>query len=396
MLRHVQKPTGRLIPRGESSDATTLLNTQQIMNASQTSLSRKVAFFSLRTQFENVGDVLINRELIRLVAEHVPVFVDLSRCPPSFAEALNLAAYPAIRRVSGTGALFARLLRSRIAGREIYYFLSPGGYFGDKKGRDLWSAWINSAVLWMLHLVGVKICHLGVSYERLGPAYQRLLKARSRLLSLHYVRDELSKHYAEQIGLRTQGIMPDLAFGTVMPNTQQEGERKAIALTFRVDQYDDQAEQYLQLVRALDRLLPESVDFRLIVQVERDLDFMRLLENELLSSGRRKTNLKNVSSDVDACFQSYLDSTHVISNRLHGLLVGSISGCIPLAVVNFLYNKKVAGLFETEGLSANIFSIDEQGLEARLAAVLEGRMAKTFDCEREARSLRGIFEIAFG
>ena len=50
----------------------------------------KVSFFSPKTQFENVGDALINREMIELASLNSKVILDLSRCPADFNETLGL------------------------------------------------------------------------------------------------------------------------------------------------------------------------------------------------------------------------------------------------------------------------------------------------------------------
>ena len=49
-----------------------------------------ITFFSPKTQFENVGDALINRELIRLASDNSSVVLDVSRCPLDFVEDLSV------------------------------------------------------------------------------------------------------------------------------------------------------------------------------------------------------------------------------------------------------------------------------------------------------------------
>ncbi|KMO80465.1 Polysaccharide pyruvyl transferase [Mycolicibacterium obuense] len=311
-------------------------------------MKRSVTFFSLKTQFENVGDALINRELIALCANRSAVMVDASRCPDAFIQSLAIQKYvPGAVRVSSP-ALFMRMMTGRVTGRQAYYFVAPGGYVGEKRGLAALSSIVNTFVLAILWITGVKICQVGVSYERLGWLHARILAVRSRIMFRVLVRDEHSLAYARALNLKVDGLIPDLAFGAARYRQDVSG-CGTIALSFRTDQYPGQRQQLLTLARRLDETLPASISFRFIAQVERDAEFMQQLVDSNCAAGRIR-EFKSTFGDVDAAFDAYAGCSHVVSNRLHSLLFGLIGGCSPVAVVDESHNQKISGLFDLLGI----------------------------------------------
>ncbi|WP_167759473.1 polysaccharide pyruvyl transferase family protein [Mycobacterium sp. PS03-16] len=308
-------------------------------------MNRPTSFLSVKTQFENAGDALINRELVRICSEFSRVILDTSRCPPSFIASMQLDKYSPHVRKTGSAPLFLRLALERFLRRPTYYFLIPGGYVGEKHGRQLLSLVANTAILAAMRLVGVRVCHVGVSFERLGSRHARILAFRSRLSYRLLARDANSLAYAESLGIRVDGLIPDLAFGAANYRSDISGN-EGVALSFRVDQADSQRSDVEILIRHLDEVLPQSASFKFIAQVERDAPFLRELAKREYPSGRLSSFLATFS-DVDKAFDAYAGCQYVLSNRLHALLFGMIAGCAPIPFVDETVNMKIIGIFDS-------------------------------------------------
>lgn len=317
---------------------------------------RPVSFFSLRTQFENVGDALINRELVRLVANESDVEIDLSRCPPAFSKNIHIPNSHRVRRVSGPIELITQLVRYGLMGRERYFFLSPGGYVGDMRGWQYISGLLNTVLLLGLRILGVRICHVGVSYERIGRFQRSLLRLRNRLLYRHIVRDQTSLDYARSLGLRVDGKMPDLAFGAVGQLDLAAEPRRFIALSFRADQSTGLGDAIGRAVAELDRLVTAEIPFKIVCQVRRDRQFLRQLK-EIVT--RRQVVFVDVHAEVDGCFAVYDDCKFIVSNRLHALLMGTIRGCKPIALLSSAVNTKIVSALSTVGVNDSVVELGE-------------------------------------
>jgi polysaccharide pyruvyl transferase WcaK-like protein len=322
--------------------------------------ARPVACFSPSTQFENAGDALINRELIALVATHAQVEVDIGRCPPAFAKALNLPSIAGVKVHGGALGLLTRMLALRLQGRQVYYFLSPGGYHGGEHASATTA--LKTTAIAALHRIGVKVCLVGVSHENLDKGAVALLRRRVPYLHKHLVRDAITRTYGEALGVRVDGLMPDLAFGATR-YTRPANRGRALALSFRFDRFPDAASLIEKAVLVLNAGLPSDMAFRFVAQVTRDVEPLRCLSEKLRAEGTRTIEFVDVWDDVDRCLAAYAGCRAVVSNRLHALLAGALQGAVPLAVIEPDADAKIAGLMQSIGQGGNVLDIgDPDGL----------------------------------
>ena len=47
-------------------------------------------FFKIKTQYENLGDALINRELLKVIKGSGEVYIDASHVPDGFLDKINI------------------------------------------------------------------------------------------------------------------------------------------------------------------------------------------------------------------------------------------------------------------------------------------------------------------
>jgi hypothetical protein len=91
-------------------------------------------FLRVKTQFGNLGDALINRELIRLLASHGSLVINLSAAPPRFRVWIDEGIPDAAIRTGAVGywlRLIWRLMRRPLGSGDLWVVLNPGGYVGE-------------------------------------------------------------------------------------------------------------------------------------------------------------------------------------------------------------------------------------------------------------------------
>ena len=327
----------------------------------------KKFFMSINTQFENAGDALICRELIRLACDHGEVMVDTSKCPPSFELTVGLGNLRGATATSSRKTYFKSLLRSRIRGDSTFLLLKPGAYLG-KLGFSSTRAALLHIIHLFLRVIGVKFVQLGVSYERLEKANQRYLSAKTQYLHAHYVRDKESLHYARANELKVDGILPDLAFNAFtddLPTANIHEDRLTVGLSFRTGQFDDQEGQILDFVdRLIECLDPEKIDsIILTAQVEWDAVTMERIQGHISRHHNILTSLVICYDDIATCEETYRRCDLVASNRLHVLLLAASQCRHVLAFIDPTYNAKIVGLFDTVGWTDHMVLAEE--LETR-------------------------------
>jgi polysaccharide pyruvyl transferase WcaK-like protein len=333
----------------------------------------KTFFMSINTQFENVGDALICRELLRLASNHGKVVVDTSKCPSSFEATLGLESSSQLISVSSRKAYFTAMLRSRMRGDRTFLLLKPGAYLG-KLGFSATRAAVLHVIHLLLRLAGIKIVQIGVSYERLDSANKQYLSTKSRYLHAHYVRDAESLKYARANGLTVNGTLPDLAFNAFTdrsPDTNSQTDRITLGLSFRTGQFDAQEEQIMLFIdRLLECLCPDIIDaIILTAQVEWDVATMQRIQNHIARDHEVPIELVVCYDNIETCEEAYRQCDLVVSNRLHVLLLAASQCQHVLAFLDPVYNAKIVGLFDTVGWSNHaVFAdaVDVRSLSPKL------------------------------
>lgn len=318
-----------------------------------------ITFFSPKTQFENVGDALINRELIRLASDNSSVVLDVSRCPLDFVEDLSVNFDNVDLRSDSFLQFFLSIIYFRVfRSEDVVYLLSPGGYFGDLDFFGRFKQALNNASLAFLNLIGVKVVLFGASYERMGSRYISVIRARARYLYRHYVRDHQSREYLSEMKVRCDGVAPDLAFNLVGRESELSTAKRYI-FSFRVDQDIQQEERATFLVNCLLRNIPQGTTVVFYSQVRRDDAGMEriasLVEAEFESSLQLSIKSSHSVAEAEVAFS---EGDVVISNRLHVLLVAASQGARIRPCVYKGFNQKIKGIFADVGYSSDLIDMD--------------------------------------
>jgi len=326
---------------------------------SEPSTSAVVAFLSIKTQFDNLGDALINRELCRLVADRAETYVDFSRAPQAFRRSMQVEGYRNLSILQRWGfvRLLLKMLSMRLSGRRCYFFLNPGGLGGKRKPlKSLASALAYNVVLGLLAACGVRICQTGISYDAMGAPERFVASWRRRLLYSFTVRDHLSAAYLNSIGMSVDEIVPDLSFSLYRQDVSVTDTRPAIAFSFRFDgkSHDQQIER---AVRRVMKHQGPGYDYLFVIQVARDKAGMIRLQKACAGEGR--TRLVFCCHDIDELSQCYAGCAGIYSNRLHALLLAAHAGTSPYGLVSRGRQPKIESLFNDLGMADRLYFIDE-------------------------------------
>lgn len=353
----------------------------------------KQAFFFIETQFDNLGDALINRELIKLMAKHSDVTLGLSKVPDDFYEMIGrdvLAAH--IKdRTSGRSLFLLKVLQRALRGESCFVFLSPGGWIGELDGRLNLRSWLHTALYYLLSFVGVRVCQLGVSYEDLGPKLKLLLWGRSGAMFRHFARDEGSRREAERAGVRIDGLCPDLAFHAFASDSRGDGAQ-GITFSFRADQYPEQMDDIKALVRSCLSGLDDNLPVHFVAQVKKDRQANKDLAQWAQEYCGRMASYDDGSSRIQDAENFYRRSRVVVSNRLHSLLLAGSVGNAMIAAPISEHNKKIRALFSDVGLGKHVVM---QGQTLSSAAFLE-LADKPFTAQKEKTAIEDCFTSIFG
>ncbi len=321
-----------------------------------------LGFMSVKTQFDNLGDALINKELAELVAARVPLTMDLTRSPKSFHATMAVEQIPNTTLIStGRGKMLVQMVRQAIAGNRCYFFLNPGGLGGGvgNSTKAFATSLIYNCILFALRLTGVRVCLVGVSFEHMTWRERLVTRFRRKICHSFAVRDEVSAEYLGHIGMPADEVVPDLSFNLYQKPHSYDAPRSIVsAFSFRTDHglLVDLLANYAEKIIAAS---PADSQHAVLSQVGRDSRGMRALHAHLCRRfGERRIHYVEVESSLDTACQWYSKIEKIHSNRLHALLLAASCGTLPVAVLPSRKHVKVRALFDDLGLSSNVVDLE--------------------------------------
>lgn len=303
-------------------------------------------YFSLDTQFENLGDEVINGLLLRELGRRQKLKVLIGKAPDWYLANIS----EAVRSLGGNVEFIAdrnRYMRDFVLGS----LLQPGNIMLLSCGDVSTSKpnYMRSRVMSVLtRLPFLQIAQVGASRLKLADADRGWLVRAARNGGLITVRDEYSLQTLEQAGINAR-LLPDLAF--LLEYRRPATPTKALFMFRETDADRDKFTALLatMVTKALGLGLEPVFGW----QVQRDEPFNRALAEQmgadllmLPTSGEGR---------LAPTLQIYDDVAVIVSNRLHALLLAASRGALPIPMLRES-EYKVRGVFEHAGLASLLLS----------------------------------------
>lgn len=287
-------------------------------------------YFLCKTQYVNVGDLLINKMLINEYSRFGKVYLDCPDAPEDFRKFLfdNNRIVDVNMKCSFSVSTrkifrFPSLLRKY---NISVFSRSPGPIAGPvKKNNGIIKKIVSYYLHTCLRLSNVKECLVGKCCSAIEARCGKINIVPTTEI---YVRSLSGVSYMRSLGFSNVHYIPDLAY-LLHFRVQPSEKRKIAIISFRTIK-TDKTSFFNWLSEIIDYLLANNYQIEMYHQVKKDKDFMDELYNRFKREGVvLKENLLWYDS-----FNYYADKDIVISNRLHSLLIGAVYNCIPLAFID--------------------------------------------------------------
>lgn len=302
-------------------------------------------YMSIAAQSDNLGDIVIRRNLVRwLCGTSARLHLVAEGMPCAYVDAFDLPPGVVLHRRTSTW--LASLLRDVAIGRAMLVY-APGPQGLEDTTKALVRGLGNTLLSLLCSSAGKGVLVIGRAYRGEGPlagAMARLVVRRSRLAAL---RDNVSSSI---VGADNATVYPDLG---ILPEPGQDvrtgtTSRRILALSIRSDR------------ELPSNLIPELVDYAdqnqlrivFVTQVRRDEECHLSLSSKVPGSevvrwaGSHKEQLQRV-------LEVYRSASVVVSNRLHGLLLGWSQGAQPVPLVD-AHDSKLLPTLASIGAALNV------------------------------------------
>lgn len=330
-----------------------------------------VAVMSIMAQDDNLGDIEIRQRLFSCVAATgAEMLVYRGTASDSYIDAFDDA--DRTQWFESSVRLQTQVLSRLLRGHRIHFLMAPGPSRFTSSPRAILKSLANLANMVLARLSGGTVHIVGRAYR--GNGLTRAIEVLAlRLANTATVRDRLS---SELVSGRASA-MPDLAF---MGCPQLGGARDRIAISVREEPDLDESAFEAPVAAARDLGLKPVF----VTQVKRDNPWMSRMARahgaELLEWDGATHRAQR-----DAVEKLYRSSALVLSNRLHGLIMGAMAGAYPVPIVSGGNTKLVPTLAPTFGDVPSIAAKDVSSITpAKLSALVShwqgaelGRMLHT-------------------
>lgn len=312
--------------------------------------------YLMKTQDSNLGDLLINKLLIDLLAEKADrMLFDVSGVSKQFRDALIAdVRNPVIFATNRGLGYYLKLLFCRAFFDVI---IAPPGHAG-KAG---WRHVVPIAFAIYYRLLGVRYMRLGKSIPNNSGLGARLEKLLVRLSHHTMVRDKESlERIRSSKGQQNISCAPDLIVLLSGEKKPAVTTKSGLVASFRFDYYPE--EKRVAFVKQAAELTAHyarahSLPVTLTWQVERDETCVRAIAEELKSMGFQ-TSLLGIT--LDNLAPTYCSASLILSNRLHVALTSLSLGANAWAVCDPAKDHKIIDAFKELNLGHRILSIDHR------------------------------------
>ncbi|OOQ57091.1 polysaccharide pyruvyl transferase family protein [Mucilaginibacter pedocola] len=327
--------------------------------------TRNEIFFQGNTQYENTGDILINKSLVILLRQYGTIVVNNITMPEWYVQSLLLSPDECItNKQKSFYSYFMAEAFSAFFKRNKKIFLiagPPGHLFGNSRDKSIRN--LTSAVAFVLfRLLGVKIIKIGFSMGPLGKRLAFTEQFRSPLIKHYLVRDSLSLKLAKEIGIKHANFFPDLAWTLEVAKPATPPVKNKIVVSFRDSIVQGaSSDEYLNKLKenlfGLLKTLDETYSIEIVYQVTRDRIFCKRIYDELKNDIKLTFNETQVTLDNAA--EAYSSAVAIITNRLHGALLAYKYGALPLVLTDAKDHLKIKGIYLDAGVSNLLLNVHD-------------------------------------
>lgn len=271
-------------------------------------------------QYENIGDLILRRQLLRWVRPIGRLHIFIGHAPPGYAEGLALTDEDRIYR--SFSAWYQAGLSSALRQPTSYLF-KPGEIQLTLKGLKEHVAMLPLA--WLIRLRGGHVARVG--------AGSRNFAALPRLLMLPSISVAQRVWWRDLATARYLGgsVMPDLAFGEgddIESIDQSIATRDTLVVSMRGDR-SDVPKNWIDGVRLYSQR--SKLRVMAVTQVLRDASLARTLAQELDGDCVDWDGFNHHQKEIEIN-KVYRRAALVVSDRLHVLIAAYTHGAAPIAL----------------------------------------------------------------
>lgn len=329
-------------------------------------------YYQTKTQFENAGDVLINKALIENLREFGSLKCNCSKSISNeFIKELGILDDEKIECKNGFSYMiniFKQSVKAKKNKSKVYIVSGLGHQWGGNFKTYLRN--ISAGLIFALYrLLGIRIIKIGMSIGPISKWQGITEKFRSKFINYYYVRDTKSLNLCNQIGIKKAKICPDMSWLYLNRKEKKLNNNNIISVSLRESVLNEKDNKYVEkmlekcdlILKNLNKELDNKMKVIFYYQVKRDYDFCK----KAYEYFKEKYDCEFIDNQfiLSTVEKVYSKTSYNISNRMHSLLLGYKYGSLPIAIIDTEKHIKISQTLIDNNL--NDFIVDVYNAEEK-------------------------------
>ena len=333
-------------------------------------------FYNPTTQYENTGDLLINKTLLSYLKKHGKIIVDDNNKPKRFVDELlddEDLRLSSITKSDSLNYLVKYLMLNLIRSKKDtfrYFVVFVPGHFAKKGIANAIGSIKTLIKLVALKVLGCRLIRIGISvgkYDKINAFIEALI---TRCYHSYAVRDQDSIINAKKYSFKTPQYFPDFAWGYnhTITNSRYDyypfDNKKIIVMSFRANEVGLELENkfFQELLESLTTLLDSNIfrEHKIVFCYQVDSD--RSANLDLCNALSLKFNSIEFFDSklyLENAFHLYSSAEIVITNRLHVLLLAIKGGTLSFPLIDEKVNGKIYNIMRDNDLLNLVLNIKD-------------------------------------
>ncbi|WP_158976820.1 polysaccharide pyruvyl transferase family protein [Cellulophaga sp. L1A9] len=315
----------------------------------------KKAAFIIATQYDNLGDLIINKCLIDELTKHVELYIDTKNVSKEFINDIEknkkIKSLKKEYKFSFKDPSFFKFI-FKYKSEFSYIFKSPGPVF--YRNKTSFKSKIRGKVFQIIYnqlkSSGGKTFIIGSEITIESKNLNNTFIASTKYVEKFLVRSKKNTEFLQSLDIKNSEYIPDMCFLLKNKSEQKITTKNKVGISFRNLLNEKMNDQIIETTNNfVNHYLQKDLEVVFFYQVDRDYEFTK--ELFLKHSTKRHVSFLEQSLDLDG-INLYSEFKAVLSNRLHVLLLGYINSSLTFPLIdNNISTNKIKGVYESVGSS---------------------------------------------
>lgn len=311
----------------------------------------KKAAFIIATQYDNLGDLIINKCLIDELTKYVELYIDTQNVSKEFISAIEknkkVKSLKNKYSFSFKDPSFLKFIFNH--GSEFsYIFKSPGPAFYRTK--TSFKSKVRNTIFKLiynkLNSSGGKTFVIGSEITIESENLNNTFIASTKYVEKFLVRSKKNVSFLQSLNVKNSEYIPDMCFLLKDKHEQITKQKDKVGISFRNLLNEEMNNKIVETTNNfVEYYLEKDLEIVFFYQVDRDYEFTK----ELFIKHSNKGNVSFLEQSLDLDNISlYSSFKAVLSNRLHVLLLGYINNSLTFPLIdNNISTNKIQGVYDS-------------------------------------------------